>query len=116
MSSVSPLPATPATVHRPQPMRADSTAWRITFDVAGGLERVVGAEAAGLVEHALDGVLAADPGVGRALAAGQLEPVLGEVDADDPLGALQPRAGDRAEADHAGAEHDAGRARPRPWP
>jgi hypothetical protein len=31
MSSVSPLPATPATVHRPQPMRAASTAWRITF-------------------------------------------------------------------------------------
>src|SRR5439155_6239298 len=30
MSSVSSLPATPATVHRPQPMRADSTAWRIT--------------------------------------------------------------------------------------
>ena len=29
-SSTSPLPATPAIVHRPQPMRADSTAWRIT--------------------------------------------------------------------------------------
>jgi hypothetical protein len=29
-SSTSPLPATPATVHSPQPMRADSTAWRIT--------------------------------------------------------------------------------------
>ena len=30
MSSVSPLPATPATVQSPQPMRADSTAWRMT--------------------------------------------------------------------------------------
>ena len=29
-SSVSPLPATPATVQRPQPIRAASTAWRIT--------------------------------------------------------------------------------------
>ena len=29
-SRVSPLPATPATVQRPQPMRAASTAWRIT--------------------------------------------------------------------------------------
>src|SRR3954451_7812408 len=29
-SSVSPFPATPATVQSPQPMRADSTAWRIT--------------------------------------------------------------------------------------
>ena len=35
-SSTSPLPATPATVQRPQPMRADSTAWRMTatFPVA----------------------------------------------------------------------------------
>ena len=31
MSSVSPLPATPAIVACPQPMRADSTAWRITW-------------------------------------------------------------------------------------
>ena len=30
MSSVSPLPATPAIVHSPQPMRAASTAWAIT--------------------------------------------------------------------------------------
>jgi len=29
MSSVSPLPATPATVHSPQPIRAASTAWRM---------------------------------------------------------------------------------------
>ena len=40
-----------------------------------------------------------------------VEPVLGEVDADDPLGALQARAGDGAEPDHAGAEDDDGRAR-----
>src|SRR5947208_7686454 len=30
-SNVSPLPATPHIVARPQPMRADSTAWRMTF-------------------------------------------------------------------------------------
>ena len=30
MSSVSPRPATPATVHSPQPIRAASTAWRMT--------------------------------------------------------------------------------------
>src|SRR3954468_7042838 len=39
------------------------------LDVAGGLERVVGAEAPGLVEHALHGVLAGHPGLRRALAA-----------------------------------------------
>ena len=38
-------------------------------DVAGRLERVVGAEAAGLLEDALDDVVAADQQVGRALAA-----------------------------------------------
>ena len=37
-------------------MRAASTAWRITRDVAGRLERVVGAEAAGHLEDPLDGV------------------------------------------------------------
>ena len=57
----------------------------------GRLERVVGAEAAGLLEDPLDGVRAAGPGVGRALAARQLEPVVGQVDADDPLRPLQPR-------------------------
>ena len=81
------------------------------LDDAGGLERVVGAHPAGLVEHLLDGVGAADPGVGRALALRELQPVLGQVDADDPLGALQPRAGDRAEADHARAVDDDRRAR-----
>ena len=86
------------------------------LDVAGRLERVVGAEAAGLLEDPLDGVRAADHRVGRALAARELEPLLGQVDADDPLGALEPAAGDGAEADHAGAEDDARRARARPWP
>ena len=78
---------------------------------AGGLERVVGAEAAGRLEHALDGVLVGVPAVGRALPARELQALLGEVDADDPLGALQATAGDRAEPDHAGAEHHARRAR-----
>ena len=79
-------------------------------DVAGRLEGVVGAEAAGHLEDRLDGALSALEHVGRALAAGQLEPLRREVDADDPLGALQPAAGDRAEADHPRAEDDAGAA------
>ena len=95
MSSVSPLPATPHIVARPQASRADSTAWRITFDVAGRLERVVGAEAAGLLADPLDRVLAGDARVGRAVVARLREPLLGEVDRDDPLGAGQ------AAADHA---------------
>ena len=45
-----------------------------------------------------------------ALAAGQLQALLGQVDADDPLGSLQPAPRDRAQADHPGAEHDARRA------
>ena len=111
MSSVSPLPATPA--DRAQAPAHARRLDRLAHDgdVAGRLEGVVGAEAAGHLEDPLDGVRAADEHVGRALAAGQLEALLGEVDADDPLGALQAAAGDGAEADHARAEDDAGRAR-----
>src|SRR6185312_2711050 len=79
-------------------------------DVAGGLERVVGAEAAGHLDDLGDHVVAADQEVGGALAPGQLEPVRRHVDADDPLGALEPAAGDGAETHHPGAEDDAGRA------
>src|SRR5262249_36912204 len=75
---------------------------------AGRVEGVAAHDAAGLVADALDDVLARHPGVGRALALGELEAVVGEVDADDPAGALQARAGDGSEADHAGAEDDAG--------
>ena len=49
---------------RPQPMRADSTAWRITATMPGGLERVVGAEATGHLEDLLDGVRPAQKRVG----------------------------------------------------
>ena len=49
--------------------------------------------------------------VGRALTARELEPLRRQVDAHDPLGALQAAAGDRAEPDHPGAEDDARRAR-----
>ena len=80
-------------------------------DDAGRLERVVGAEAAG---HLEDASTVSSPPTSVSVApwpARQLQPVLGQVDAHDPLGALEPAAGDRAEADHAGAEHDAGRAR-----
>jgi hypothetical protein len=44
------------------------------------------------------------------LAARECEPLLGKVDADDPLGGLEAAAGDRTEPDHPGAEDDAGRA------
>src|SRR4051812_10421352 len=84
------------------------------LDVAGRLEGVVGAEAARLLEHALDGLVSADPRVRRALVARELQPVLGEVDADDALSALQAAAGDGAEADHAGPEDHAGGAGPDP--
>ena len=73
-------------------------------DEAGRLERVVEPEAAGHLQQRSDGVGAAGEHVGRALAAGQLQPLGAHVHADDPLGALQPRAGDRAEADHARPE------------
>ena len=46
-----------------------------------------------------------------ALAVGELEALLAHVDADDPLGALQPAAGHGAEPDHARAEDDAERPR-----
>ena len=79
-------------------------------DVAGRLERVVGAEAARQVEDLLHRVRAAGEHVGRALPARELEPVGGEIDRDDALGALQPAARDRAEPDEPGAEDDARRA------
>ena len=80
--------------------------------VARGLEGVVGPEPVGHLEDRLDGVLAAVEQVGGALAAGELQPLRGQVHADDPLGPLEPRPGDGTEADHPGAEHGAGGARP----
>jgi hypothetical protein len=77
--------------------------------VAGRLEGVVRAEAAGHLEDPVDGVRAAHEGVRGALAARELEPVLGQVDADDALGAHEARARDGAQADHPRAEDD------RPW-
>src|ERR1044072_6691090 len=82
-SSVSPLPATPATVHRPQPTRADPTARRTTPPRPGA------PRPPGLLEDPLDGVGTAHPEVRRPLAAGQLQPLVGEVDGDDPLRAHQ---------------------------
>ena len=86
----------------------------MTRDVAGRLEGVVRAEAVRHVEDLLDGVVAAPERVRRALSARELEPLVGEVDADDPLGAFEPAPGDGAETDHAGAEHRARRAGLRP--
>src|SRR5438477_7008603 len=110
MSTVSPFPATPQIVARPQPIRADSTAWRMTATLPVASKGVVGAQAVRHLHDLLDGVRPANERVGRALAARQFQPLVGEVDADDPLGALQSATRDRAETDHAGAEDDAGRA------
>src|SRR5207248_8790177 len=80
-------------------------------DVAGRLERVVGAEAVGQVEDLLHDVGPALDRVGGTLSPREPEPLLGEVDADDSLRTLEPAAGDRAEAHHAGAEDRTGAAR-----
>jgi hypothetical protein len=74
MSSVSPLPATPATVHRPQPMRADSTAWRITRRCRSP-RRCSRRRSRRSSRGSRSTVsVAADERVGRALAARELEP------------------------------------------
>ena len=110
MSSVSPLPGDARDRAEPpaHARRLDRLPHHV--DAAGRLERVVGAEPAGRSRISVDDVRPAGERLGRALAARELEPLVREVDADDPLGALQAAAGDRAEADHAGAEDDARRA------
>ena len=59
----------------------------------------------------VDRVGAADHRLGRAVPGREAEALLGEVDADDPLRALQAAADHGAEPDHAGAEDDARRSR-----
>ena len=54
--------------------------------------------------------LAGEPRVRGAVVRRLREPLLGEVDGDDPLGAGQPAADHRPEADEAAAEHGTGRA------
>src|SRR4029079_17141940 len=76
--------------------------------VARRLERVVGPEASGHLHDPVDDVGASDHGVRRSLALGKLEALLGEVDADDALGALEPASCDRSQPDHASTEDDAG--------
>ena len=63
------------------PSRAASTAWRITRTLPGRLERVVGAETAGLPTDPLDRVVAGDQRVGGAVMPRLREPLLREVDA-----------------------------------
>ena len=104
------MPATPHIVARPHASRAASTAWRITLDVARRLEREVGSESVRLRADPVDGVVAREPRVGRAVVTRALEPLLGEVDRDDPLGTGEPAADDGAEPDEAAAEDDARRA------
>src|SRR3954447_3315660 len=79
-------------------------------DVACGLERVIGAEAAGRLDDALDDVLAADHRLRRAMPRREGQSLLREVDADNLRRALQPAADHGAEPDDAGAEDDARRA------
>ena len=79
--------------------------------MAGRLERVVGAEAAGLRADPVDEFVVREPRVGRAVMASLREPPLGEVDGDDPVGAREPAADHGAEPDEAAAEDGAGRAR-----
>ena len=76
-------------------------------DVAGRLERVVGAEAAGLRADPVDRVVARGPRVRGAVTARFREPVLGEVDGDDALCAGEPAADDGSQADEAAAEDGA---------
>ncbi len=113
-SSASPLPGDPRDGGEPPPhaRRLDCLAHHA--DVARGLEGVVRAEAVRQVEDRLDRVGAALEQVRRALPPGELEPVVGEVDADDALRAGQPRPRHGTEADHPRAEHDAGAARLHP--
>src|SRR5205085_6777495 len=54
-------------------------------DAPGRLEGVVGAEAAGQLEHLLDDVRPAGEDVRRALPVRELEARTGQVDGDDPL-------------------------------
>src|SRR5581483_11040250 len=75
-------------------------------DVAGRLDRVVRAEAAGLRADPLDGVVAGDAHVGCAVVPRVRETLLGEVDRNDPAGAREARADHRAETDEAAAEDD----------
>ena len=63
-----------------------------------------------MLEDLLDDLGPARERVGGALAARELEPLLGRIDADDPFRAGEPAAGDGAEADEARAEDDARRA------
>src|SRR5205823_846942 len=58
----------------------------------------------------LDDLRPAGERFGRALGARELEPGLGEIDAEDPLRSAQPAADDGAEPDEARAEDDARRA------
>jgi hypothetical protein len=80
------------------------------LDVAGRLERVVGAEALREVEDLLYRAGPAFERVRRTLSARQLEPLVREIHAHDPRCALKAAAGDRAEAHHPGAEDNTRRA------
>ncbi len=80
------------------------------LDVARRLERVVGAEAAGLGTDPVDRVVGRDADVGGAVPAGLVEAALRKVDRDDALGAGEAAADHGTEPDEPAAEHDAGRA------
>jgi hypothetical protein len=110
-STVSPFPATPAIVQSPQPIRACLDGLRHDGDKPRRLECVVGAEAARLLDQLGRDLFVRDLDIGSAVVARHRQPLLREIDADDPVGALQPASRHCAEADQACAEHDARGAR-----
>ena len=78
-------------------------------DAAGRLEGVVGAEPLRHVENLLHRPWSRLDDVGGAVGAGELPAARRRIDDDHRAGAADPAAGEGAEADQSGAEHDAGR-------
>ena len=104
--------STPTMVAVPRMARL-SMAWRTSFGVADGLERVIDAGAAGERADGLDRiVLGAVDDVGGADALGHLQLAVEHVDADDLAGAADARALHDRQPDAAAAEHRDGLARP----
>ena len=102
--SVAASPCTPMFAIRP-PGRASLTASSKEAGHADGLDGHVRAEPPGQVLDDAERVLArvVDRDVGAELL-GRVEPGVGQVDGHDVAGAVQPRAGDRGQADRAGAD------------
>src|SRR4029078_10667459 len=74
------------------------------LDVAGGLEGVLAAVAAGQLAQRVDHAVARNHGGLRAVMARHRKALLGQVDGDDLLGAAQPATRHGAQADQTAAE------------